>query len=559
MKFKKYIKYLLLIIIILMSAYIFSDKNIAVNSEIVILDQNDEEIIKINNGHKTNTISSIPPQVSKIVIAIEDETFYSHHGFDIYGIFSAIKTNILNGTSIGGSTITQQYIKNTYLSNSKSIFRKLKELYLSVRLESQRSKDEILANYLECIYFGNNVYGITNASKYYYNKTLEELTTSEIISLVALFNSPSNYSNSITLWNKAKNNYAKRLYDKTIISYNEYEDALKDISLNINEQYLNSNMLFYVDTVLEEFKKLKYKCLFNNKIIIKTKYDKDAEKVSSKENTNYAAISTNKEGYITSLIGNSNYYDSSYNIVLNGKRDIGSTIKPLLYYEAIKCNLNDKNYSAPYSFKYGNETITVTNSSNYYTNSYIDMYEALAISDNTYAVRTHLKLGMKTLANHLKAYGINASSIPSLALGSVGMSLYDLCRIYTQFFSFSYQNVRTIHQIVTSNKTIDYNPSIKTILDKTIIKQVDNLLKAPFDSSISNSTCSFLNSSLKTPCKGKTGLTDYDSYMIGYTDNNLVCVWAGNVDNDYLADSSIKRLPKILFRDLINSLENDVV
>lgn len=552
MKFKK--RYIIIFIILLLFCFIINDNNINKNNEIIILDMNDNEICLINNNHITNSINDIDDKFKNIIITIEDETFYSHNGFDIYGILSAIKSNIFNKTSIGASTITQQYIKNTYLTNNKNIFRKLKEIYLAIRLENKLSKDEILCKYLSCIYFGNNVYGLTNASQYYFSKDYHNLVSNEMIALVTLFNSPSTYSSNIDKWNDKIIINARKLYNKNIISYDEYNECLSGVKLNYNKKFINSNRLFYIDSTIDEFNSLGYNSKFNETITIKTMYNKNSELISSNINTNYGIISVNKEGYINSLIGNNNYYESTFNIVKYGNRDIGSTIKPLLYYEALKCNIDTKAFSKPYTFNYNDEKITITNNNCYYKNDYIDMYEALAISDNTYAVRIHLSLGIRTLKNHLKMYGIDSNVTPMLALGNVGMSLYDLCKIYTQFFSSNYKKIRIIKSIKYNNKIKKYNVSSINYLDSNIVSRIDELLKAPFDEKIKHSTCSFLNKSLKCSVKGKSGLTDYDSYMIGYNENNLVCVWAGDVDNSLLVDSNIKKLPKYLFRDIINIL-----
>lgn len=555
-KLKLFVIIVLFISITLLSYNIFSLSNINQNPNILILDEKDEEIAYITNNNKSNLITELDEEFVKLLLFIEDKNYYNHNGFDTNRIFKALINNIIFNTKTGASTITQQYIKNTYLSNEKTIIRKLKELYLSIKIENKLSKDEILYNYLSCIYFGNNVYGIKNASRYYFNKDFTFLSINDKLSLIALLNSPSVYSSNIDKWNDRKNMYAKLLYDNKVITDIEYDYILEPVILNINTNYINSNRCYYIDQVLLEFNKLNLKQDFGKTIIIKTKYNKKNELIKSNLDINYSAISANKEGYITSIIGDKDYSLSTYNIAVDGNRDIGSTIKPLLYYEAIRCGLKDMlHFSKPYSFKYMNETINISNSSSNYYNCDIDMKTAIATSDNIYAIKTHLMLGMNTLVYNLKKYGIEASAIPSLALGSVGMSLFELVKIYTQFFNNGYyMKIRYIYQININDQTYNYKVSKKLLSNPQICNEIKELMGYVFSSSIKHSTASMLERTLKYKCYGKSGLTDYDSYMIGFTDDNIVGVWTGDINNKLLVDIHHKRLAKELFGNLINVL-----
>ena len=162
---------------------------------------------------------------------------------------------------------------------------------------------------------------------------------------------------------------------------------------------------------------------------------------------------------------------------------------------------------------------------------------------------------MNTLVYNLKKYDIEASAIPSLALGSVGMSLLDLIKIYTQFFDSGYYiTIRYISNIKTQTKDYSFIPKKEIIANPDICNEIKELMSYVFSSSIKYATASSLERKLKTKCYGKSGLTDYDSYMIGFNDNNIVAVWCGDIDNKPLINSDYKRLPKKLFSNLINLL-----
>lgn len=527
------------------------------NAEIQILDKDNKEIALLNNYNKTNSIEieNINPRLIEILLFIEDKDFYKHNGISIKRIIIASINNIINNSKYGASTITQQYIKNTYLNNSKNILRKIKEAILAIKLERANTKNEILEGYLSSLYFGNNIYGLHNACKYYYNKEINDLNINEIISLVALINAPSIYSNNLSKWNIKNKAIANKLLKNNLITNNEYNQINNGIILNYNKEFINSNRQYYIDQVINEFNSLNINSTFNKKIIIKTNYNRDTEKISSNLDTNYSIISINKNGYITSIIGDKSYYSSTYNIAINGNRDIGSTIKPLLYYEAIKCGKkNIKFTSLKYTFNYNNEIITISNNSNKYYDT-IGLYTALAVSDNIYATKMHLYLGMKTLANHLKKYNITTASLPSLALGSVGMSLKKLACIYFQFFdNGKYIKPKIITNIVYNSKEYIQKTKYSIVNNKEICNEIKELLYAPFDLKINNSTCSSITNKLNMKCYGKSGLTDYDSYMIGFNEENLVAVWTGNINNEKLIDNNIKKLPKELFYKVMNIL-----
>ena len=174
---------------------------------------------------------------------------------------------------------------------------------------------------------------------------------------------------------------------------------------------------------------------------------------------------------------------------------------------------------------------------------------------NIYAIKCHLDLGMLTLKNHIEKYDIECSALPSLALGSVGMSLYELTSIYYQFFSEGcYINPIFIKEIKINNKSMYYTPNKKIINNKDICKEIKELLYYPFDTTIKHSTLSSISNLVNTKCYGKTGTTDYDSYTIGFNEDNIVAVWVGNINNELLIDINNKKLPKELFYKSINAL-----
>ncbi len=527
--------------------------------ELSITDAQDREIMHFINNHRTTPIEieKMSQKNIDILLTIEDKTFYQHSGFNLSRILKTLASNLKKNQSHGASTITQQYVKNVYLDNSKTFGRKFKELYYAIKLEQIASKDEILASYLNCIYLGNDIYGIANASSYYFNKSYTDLSIKEMTTFVALLNAPTYYSTHLDKLEEKKNRLLTVLLENNTITSKEYEQAKTPIEFHLNPYIYNSNLLYFTDGVLKEYKAMNLNPKFNQKVTIKTQYNMAMNTLAVTSPANYASIAVNKDGFILAMIGDKDYYTSSFNITVNGKRDIGSTIKPLLYYEALKCGYSTKQtyYSGPYSFSYHNETITIKNNASVYPYKDISMREALATSDNIYAIKTHQALGFKTLSNHLKKYNIEAKSLPSLALGSVGMSLQDLTRIYTQFFTEGkYLKLRYIEQIHIDNKKhYQAKTEYKSLGSSEDFKKIKDLMSSIFDSSIPHSTAASIASKLPTKCYGKSGLTDFDSYMMGFSDDILIGVWSGYLDNQPLEDITSKRIPKEIFLKLINS------
>lgn len=553
--------FILIVLLLFVFKPIDSIKDLNSSPEIIILDKDEKPIMFLCNQHKITPIQleNLSEKNKQILLGIEDQDFYKHSGFHITRIIHTIFSNFKNKTSYGASTITQQYIKNVYLNQEKTFSRKIKELYYAIKLEQIEEKDDILTSYLNCIYFGNDIYGIANASKYYFNKSYQDLTIQEMTTFVALLNAPTYYSNHIHELQKRKNQLLAILKNKNIITIAEYEEALKPIEFHITNQIYPSNLLYFIDGVLQEYQSFHIDPKFNESVTIKTQYTPSLNQSQFQTTGDYAYEVINKDGYILSMVGGKDYHTSSFNSVVSSNRDIGSTIKPILYYEALKCGFSKKTtfYSSPYTFTYHKENITIKNNASIYPYRNINMEYALATSDNIYAIKMHQTLGFKTLANHFKQYGIEAKALPSLALGSVGMSLKDLVSIYSQFFTEGfYLKQRYIENVKLNDKLI-----YKAFIDPqrlgipTYFKQIKELMSGLFNSTIPHATASSIGSLLKTKCYGKSGLTDYDSYMIGFNEEILIGVWTGYLDNTKLENSHIKKLPKEIFLNLINHYE----
>ena len=263
-------------------------------------------------------------------------------------------------------------------------------------------------------------------------------------------------------------------------------------------------------------------------------------------------------------MGGKDYKKSRFNVATSSKRMIGSTIKPMLYYEAI-----ENGFTPLSSFKseaadiyLGSEKYSFKNYSDLYDNKKITMAYALATSDNIYAIKTHLYLGSEKLINFLKKFNIDEiEDVVSLALGSVHMSLLELTTIYNTFSTLGLFDTPTaVNKIISNNKVVYLKKKKeKELLSKATSYIITDLLTGTFDTKLSNTnvvTGARIANLLNCKVAAKSGLTDYDSYFIGYTPLYTIGIWSGYEDNSLLIDEVAKRYPKDIFPIILNTLMN---
>lgn len=511
-------------------------------NRIVLKDSNQNIFYEANNFNEGNylTIEEIPPLVINIFLYSEDKNFYKHHGYDPYRIIKSITSN----SSSGASTITQQLIKNLYLTEERSYLRKGKELYLSLRLEQIYTKDEILEAYFNTLYFAHNLYGLKDASAYYFNKEPFELTISEIAILCNIIKNPSLFSPELNP-NQAflrRNFLLKNLYSASIINKDDYFSATHEkIDITKTRLKLYSDaILFYKDLVLLEYKKYNLERDFNQTIIIQTAFDSNLNKrldtlIQNKNlGRDVSIIITDNEGYYLSVIGGANYQKSSLNIGISGLRQVASTIKPLLFYSALEAGLSplyqlDVNKT---DFIINGDTYQFKNASNLYEKTPISMGTALATSDNIYALKLHTILKLNGISKQLKKFGITSKPNIQQALGNVALSLNELNKIYSTFQNLGKRpDFKTIKSIQIDKKIIIKTyPSYTEILNDTNCFILNEMLTWMFDSKLNNIRKVTGNSMVhKMPFKvaGKSGTDLNNSYMIGFNKTYLISAFVG--------------------------------
>ena len=547
-------------------------------SHIELYDNDNKKYLSYCNGNKQSYVSldNISDYLIDAFISIEDKRFYKHKGIDIIRIFGAVFSNIKNkGLSEGASTITQQYVRTLFLSSDKTFKRKINEILIAINLETKYSKEEILEGYLNTIYFDHGVYGVEDASIYYFNKHANELSLLEAVTLASIPKGPSIYSPIKNKENnlKRRNLILKELLKDEKINNDEFNNALNDqlilIGNNPNDDY--NNAPYFQDVVLEELKKHDY-LMEESKEGIKVYTTLDSKlndtivkSINNRLPNEEIEISVYciepKTGKVLSIIGGKDYSVSTYNRAIKSLRQPGSTIKPFLYLSALENGFTPATTfkSEKTTFYINKQAYSPGNYKDIYANTDISMLYALSVSDNIYAVKTHLFLGMNSLVNMMNRLGFSGEipAIPSLALGSSEVSIKELATAYQALANegiqckpiFITKVTDRDDNIIYENKNIE-----REIADKSDVFLLNETMTSIFDNNITYNirpTGAAISSLLSHKYAGKSGSTDTDNWMVGYNQDILTVVWTGYDDNRKITTLSESRFGKYVWADTV--------
>ena len=543
------------------------------NNNNLIFDNNDDWI----------SLDKISSHLIDATIYTEDKYFYNHIGFDYLRIGKAMIKNILTRSkSEGASTITQQYARNLFLNFDKTWKRKIDEAILAFELETHYTKDEILEGYLNTINYGG-VFGIENAAQYYFGKSASELSLAESSMLAGIPQSPSYNSPLKNIDNAKKRQYVVLLSMRNngIITDEEMKRAYnEELIYNTNDEDKDIvSLLYFRDAVLSELNDISQipnSLIETGGLRIYTTLDYLAQEELEKsfnenmKNTELEAsgIMINPDnGDVLALIGGKNYNISQFNRAINSKRQVGSTMKPLLYYSALESGFTSSSTftSEVTTFSFSsNKTYSPKNYNDTYANGPITMGAAISYSDNIYAVKTHLFLGEQSLVNIANRVGIenNLEPIPSLALGTEEITLIEMVSAYCSFANLGYKiDSHFINRIEDSKGNILYqydyekeailNPSLAFILNEMLTYTYD---KAFID--YNYPTVISLLANITNKYSIKTGTTNTDMWIIGYNKNAVLGIWTGYDDNRQLISGDGIYHKKIWIDTMENYLED---
>ena len=512
-------------------------------------------------------------------IYTEDKNFYKHFGFDFLRILKASYVNIVSGmTRQGASTITQQYAKNLFLDFDKTWKRKWDEMWYTMKIEANYSKNEILEGYLNTINYGHGMYGIENASKFYFDKSAKDLDLAEATILTGIPKSPANYSPIVNydLAKKRQLTILELLEKNNVISEEEKKKAYDEelIFSGVDKSEELSTIMYYQDAVLKELKNINsiplsysdskgLKIYTNLDMKAQQNLEKNIKETlpdESKLETAVVMMNPNT-GAIIALAGGRDYNKSSYNRVTDSMRQVGSTMKPYLYYAALENGFTSSSAftSEKTTFTFNNqESYSPSNYNNTYGNKPISMATAIAYSENIYAVKTHLFLGEDALINVARRVGITSKleNVPSLPLGTNEISIIEMAAGYSSFANLGYKvKPHLIEKVVDASGKVLYKAdnSKELVLNSSIVFILNNLLTATYDPDYIDynyPTAISLSSKLTHKYALKSGTTNSDNWNIGFNKDIVTAVWVGYDDNKALSSSEYKYAQNIWYKTI---------
>ena len=565
-------------------AYLSPKLELKTAGQYYIYDTNEELVYQGSSTSEWVSLEDINYNLINAVVSVEDKNFYHHHGFDYLRIAKAMYLNIKNGKiTQGASTISQQYIKNIFLDFSTTWSRKIEEAFLTLELEVHYSKDEILEGYLNTINYGQGNFGIGNASRYYFNKEPLDLTLEEALILAGIPNSPENYNpvaNYDLSIERAKI-VGESMVDNGYLSEEEFEGLFQEkIEIYGKSSEENLDMLmYYQDAVIQELRDLgtiPEELIQNGGIKIYTYLDLDAQKnleenilsyLGDRELQSSSVVIDPDTGGVIALSGGVSYAKSQYNRATQAKRQVGSAMKPFLYYGALEEGMTSAStFNSQYTtFTLSNgDTYSPKNYGSIYANKEITMAEAIAVSDNIYAVKTNMFLGAEKLVDTAKKVGIEAelSAIPSLALGTGEMSALDLARGYTTLATGGYkQEVGFIKRVEDSEGNVLYEKDTTKdlVLNMNYTYILTEMLTGTTNSQFkdyANPTALTIASKLSRKYAIKTGTTDTDFWIAGYNPDIVMVTWVGMDDNSSLSAND-SYISKNIWADTVEDILGD--
>jgi penicillin-binding protein 1A len=532
-----------------------------------------EQIAKLtgNENRIVNADAEISPNIKNAVIAIEDRRFYEHQGVDLRGMGRAFIADITSGSpSQGASTITQQFVKNALVAqNDRTVFEKLREAALAYHLEHRWSKQKILDNYLNTIYFGNGAYGVESAVRTYFGgrgrvygqqeRLARNVTPAQGAMLGALIASPSAYDpiqNPIAA-KKRRDMVLHNMLDQKMITEQEYATSVQEaipVRQNMSTPHPDSTQPYFSSWVTQQLvERYGAGAVFGGGMKVSSTIDPELQTAAEQAiqgrlsgigpSASLVAIE-NKSGEVKAMVGGSDFAQRPFNLATNGHRQPGSSIKPFILATALKQGISPNSVwsSGPKIFKVPHspgEHFVVHNYENSYNGS-ITLSDALVQSDNSVFAQVGLKVGTKRIATLAEKMGIRThlSTNPAMVLGGLkeGVTPLEMAFAYSTIanrgkrFSgtFASQPLGPVaYTKVVRGGSVDKNKvKTKRIFSESIGQQMRDIMHGVVVSGTG------VEANVSSWAAGKTGTTENygDAWFVGFTDKLTVAVWVGYPD-----------------------------
>ncbi len=514
---------------------------------VTFLDRYGNEIGKRGILHKDGVpLDQMPDHVIKSVLATEDRRFFEHFGLDFLGLSRALSENVrANGVVQGGSTITQQLAKNLFLTNERTLQRKIKEAFLAIWLEANMSKKEILQLYLDRAYMGGGTFGIVAASEFYFNKDIKHVNLAEAAMLAGLFKAPTKYAPHVNLpaARARANEVLSNMVQASFLTEGQVLDARRHPA-SIVDRGATKSPDFFLDWAFEEVKKVSEK-LPQKSFVVRTTVDSDLQ-VAAEESAEFhlrqfgeeynvsqaGIVMMDIDGSVRAMVGGRDYGASQFNRATKALRQAGSSFKAYIYATAMENGYTPDSVVSDGPISWGNW------SPQNYARSYsgkVTLTSALARSINSVPVRLAKELTTTKIAALAKAMGVESeiSLHKTMSLGTSGMTVLDQATGYLTIADGGFAGKRHAFTQILSN-----SGEVLWDFDRDGRKPV-RVLSEEADASMNLMLTAVTEAGTGRRAQlpgirvaGKTGTTQSyrDAWFVGYTGNYLAAVWFGNDD-----------------------------
>lgn len=535
----------------------------------VIMAENGNDIAKFGNIYAQVIYpDKLPKNLTNAIIAIEDHRFYKHCGFDILGFARAVFTNIFRKRyAQGASTVTQQVAKNIFLTPNKTVKRKVQELILSLWLEKKFSKNQIMALYLNRVYFGSGNYGAEAAANWYFNKSVYDLNLHEAAVLAGMLKAPNRY-NPIFKRQSALERAAVVLQNMKkyhFLTEKEYQQAL-NLPISNGQQYRVSggkHFAQYVYDIINDYIGER-----SEDIVVMTTLDQKLqetaerilqEKIAAAKDRNVsegAVVIMDKTGAIKAMVGGVDYNRSQFNRATQAKRQAGSAFKPFVYLTALQLGFTPASIitDEPISIgKWKPENYT----KRYYGN--VSLTYALANSLNVATVRLSKELYLRDIADNAHKMGITTdlALTPSMVLGTNGVKVIDMATAYATIANGGYQiQPHAVNEVATHDGRQIFvraaNKPVRILQEKDVLN-LTQMLEAVINQGTGK------RARLPIFAAGKTGTTQNyrDAWFIGWTNKYIAAVWVGNDNDKPMNKIGGGSLPAEIWHDIMQTTLKD--
>jgi len=510
-------------------------------------------VLAVLRGRESRVVvdsDGIAPVVKQAMVAVEDKRFWEHRGVDIRGIGRAVWADVREKELVqGGSTITQQFVKNTLTRSDRTISRKLKEAALAWQLERRWSKDRILTAYLNTVYFGNGAYGIEKAARVYFKKRAKELTLPEAALLAGIPANPSAFD-PVTRQRAARERRTTVLdlmLEQRLITERDHlaadrtrlpkpENVLRPVSgpAAYFVEYVKQQLIpFYGSGKV-----------FGGGLRVTTSIDLDLQRLAREAIDKWlkdigpsaALVAVDpRDGRILAMVGGSSFRESQFNLAVQGERQPGSAFKPFVLATALAQGISPQTVykSAPTVINLGDKLWSIRNYENSYLGS-VDLVDATKFSDNTVYAQLTAHVGPKEVVRVAHALGITSPLDDYFAIG-LGVEAVNPLEMARAFSTFANDGARVEGQVlgnqpravlrVVEGSRIDRN----TVIEKQVLDPNDNALLTSILSTVVESGTGKRATLEDRPAAGKTGTTENygDAWFVGYTPQLAVAVWVG--------------------------------